>query len=101
MRAMRSKLLFVGGGVLVALAIVFAIRHNTGGTGSEAPEPTEESAESVARAAAAQFQKGDYKRGFQLMEKLGDRPLTRILGKDMQDLVDRVNGALKKAEEAA
>src|SRR5687768_3225661 len=71
-----------------------------GGGSGAAPRPTD-SAEAVAREAADYFLKGDYKQGFQHMEKLGEQPLTRILGRDMQALVDRVQAALAKATEAS
>jgi tetratricopeptide (TPR) repeat protein len=72
-----------------------------GGTGTAPSASVDpESAEGVARAAAAEFQKGNYPQGYQIIEKLGDRPLTRVLGADVQKLLDRVNGALAKANEA-
>jgi tetratricopeptide (TPR) repeat protein len=78
-----------------------------GGGDSAAPapgptaRPAADSAEAVAREAADHFLKGDYKRGFQTMETLGEQPLTRILGRDMPALVDRVQAALAKATEAS
>jgi tetratricopeptide (TPR) repeat protein len=95
LRAARRVLLFVG-----LAAVLHACAGGGDGGGAAAPRPTD-SAEAVAREAADYFLKGDYKQGFQHMEKLGDQPLTRILGRDMQALVDRVQAALAKATQAS
>src|SRR5690242_19002609 len=58
------------------------------------------SPETLARQAAEEFRKGHHREGFALLGRIGDQPVNRVLDKDTQALVDRVQGALAKAKQA-